>query len=337
MSQKPATFQLNPKEVFEALGMSISGISEDSQELIATFLAQSARSIKNTLTNQEREDDEGDVNSLIELNKSQGKKKQQQLQKKQKKDNKIESGESGLESNSSSDSESNLKSDSSSNSESKSKSDSSSDSDEKSSSNSESDGYISIAQKQVPKAGRIPKRQGKFVKIPFDLKGVTGVTQVGNLITISTSAQNSIFFNKIFNKGVWRIYFQIISGDVGNSAIGIVESSISDYSSSYLGFIRQGMHYASGGGIHQFGNSTHGSKSFSINDIIGFEVDMISHRIYFFHTFQQQPVCLINTPASLKITYGSSNGTQYKVVAVYKLKKPLAIAAKSPTVKVWSL
>ncbi|KAA6352842.1 MAG: hypothetical protein EZS28_051631 [Streblomastix strix] len=82
---------------------------------------------------------------------------------------------------------------------------------------------------------------------------------------------------------------------------------------------------------------TSGNKSSSANDIIGMEVNMISHRIYFFHTFEQQPVCLINVPAILKVgvTYGSTNDTQYKVVAVYKLKKPLADPAKSPTIKAW--
>ncbi|KAA6369253.1 MAG: hypothetical protein EZS28_035221 [Streblomastix strix] len=249
--------------------------------------------------------------------------------KKKMKISKIESDESS----------SNLESDSSSksNSESESKSDSSSSSDEKSSSSSDSDDYISIAQKQVPKVGRIPKRQGKFMKIPFNLTVATGVTQVGNVVTISTSAQNSIFLNKIFNNGVWRIYFQIINGDVSFSAIGVAESSFSD-SSSYIGHTRQGMHISSSGSVQQNSNGTSGNKSYSVNDIIGMEVNMISHRIYFFHTFQQQPVCIINTPASLKvgITYGRSNDTQYKVVAIYKLKKPLAIASKSPTIKEWS-
>ncbi|KAA6398915.1 MAG: hypothetical protein EZS28_005562 [Streblomastix strix] len=320
MSEIPTNFQLNSKEVFQALGMNISGISEYNQELIATFLAQSAHSIKNALIHHESEsnidskladlfsltseqaskisapfhlilqDDEGDVNSLIDPNKQQGKNQQQQQKKQKKKDNKMESDESSSESDSSSNSSS------------------SSSSDEKRSSYSESDEYISMAQKQVPISGRIRKSQGKFMKIPFNLKGVTGVTQVGNLITV---------------------------GIIGTSAIGVADSSLSD-NSSYLGFSRQGMHYASGGSFFSCGKGATGNKSIQINDIIGFEIDMISHRIYFFHTFQQQPACIINTPASLKITYGNALNTQYKVVAIYKLKKPLADPKKSPTVKTWS-
>ncbi|KAA6393932.1 MAG: hypothetical protein EZS28_010538 [Streblomastix strix] len=359
MSEKAATFQLNSKEVFEALGMNISGISEDRQDRIATFLSLSAHYLKNALNDHEQGlsieskladvlsltsdqaskisepfhqilQDEGKENILIESNTSIVKKNKKNKKKKEKKKiSKIESDESSSNSNSDSSSKSN--------SESESKSDSSSSSDEKSSSSSDSDDYISIAQKQVPKEGRISKRQGKFMKIPFNLTGATGVTQVGNVVTISTSAQNSIFLNKIFNSGVWRIYFQIISGDASYSAIGVAESSFSEFD-NYMGFSRKGMHLASSGGIIQNNIRTEGNQSYSVNDIIGFEIDMITHRIYFFHTFQQQPSCLINTPASLKvgITYGRSNDTQYKVVAIYKLKKPLAIASKSPTIEEWS-
>ncbi|KAA6385304.1 MAG: hypothetical protein EZS28_019168, partial [Streblomastix strix] len=290
MSQKPATFQLNPKEVFEALGMSINDVSEDKQDLIATFLAQSAHSIKNALINQERGSnietqlvdqfsltsdqaskmsaplhqilqDEGKENILIESNISKEKKN------KKKKVSKIESGESSSESNSSTIKEQKSESDSSSD------SSSDSDSDQKSSSYSDSDDYISIAEKLVPKAGRIPKSQGKFIQIPFNLTGATGVTQVGNVVTISTSTQNSIFLNKIFNSGVWRIYFQIISGDISYSAIGVAESSFSDYS-SYIGFSRQGMHLTSSGSICWNNSSVSGIKSYQVNDIIGFEIDM---------------------------------------------------------------
>ncbi|KAA6366497.1 MAG: hypothetical protein EZS28_037976, partial [Streblomastix strix] len=62
-----------------------------------------------------------------------------------------------------------------------------------------------------------------------------------------------------------------------------------------------------------------------------------SHRIFFYHTFLQQSVCLTNIPAILKVglTYYSNNDAQFSVV-VYKLKKPLADPAKSPTIKAWT-
>ncbi|KAA6390648.1 MAG: hypothetical protein EZS28_013828 [Streblomastix strix] len=333
MSKIPTTTQLNPKELFDALGVSMDGINEDQQARIATFLAKSARSLKHAIKDHEKGisiesqlvsalsltseqasmssapfhqilQDEGKDTNLMESNISKGKKK---------KDNKIQSDESSSES------------------------DSSSSSDEKSSSSSESDDYISMAEQQVPITGRIRKYQGKFIQIPFNLTGETGVTQVGNLVTISsTSAQNSIFLNRIFNEGVWRIYFQFLKGNIESSVIGVAEPSFG--SNNYLGNDKLSMDYTNRGSIFQNGSSVYGSKSYSINDIIGFEVDMISHRIFFFHTFEQQPVCLINIPANLKvgITYQNASGTQYKVVAVYKLNKPLADPTKSPTIKAWT-
>ncbi|KAA6353956.1 MAG: hypothetical protein EZS28_050517 [Streblomastix strix] len=96
------------------------------------------------------------------------------------------------------------------------------------------------------------------------------------------------------------------------------------------------MDYNSGGSIFWNGNSANGNKSYYTNDIVGMEVDMISHRIFFFHTFLQQPVCLTNIPAILKVglTYQPNNDSQFSVF-VYKLRKPLADPAKSPTIKQW--
>ncbi|KAA6381932.1 MAG: hypothetical protein EZS28_022542 [Streblomastix strix] len=331
MSKIPNTTQLNPKEVFEALGVSMDGVSEDQQARIAAFIAKSARSLKHALKDHEKGisiesqlvsalsltseqvsmssapfhqilQDEGKDTNLIESNISKGKKK---------KDNKIESDESSSES------------------------DSSSSSDEKSSSSSDSDDYISITEQQVPIEGRIRKYQGKFIQIPFDLTGATDVTQVGNVVTISTTSQHSIFFNRVFNEGVWRIYFQLLK-KTGSWAIGVAEPSFSN--NDYMGNNKLSMDYTSDGSIYQNGNGPLGNKSYQINDIIGFEVDMISHRIYFFHAFQQQIACLTNIPASLKvgITYSGASGTQYKVVAVYKLNKPLADPVKSPNIRAWT-
>ncbi|KAA6393386.1 MAG: hypothetical protein EZS28_011088 [Streblomastix strix] len=330
MSKAITTIQLNPKQVFEALGVSMADVNEDQQARIATFLAKSARSLKHALKEHEKGisiesqlvsalsltseqasmssapfhqilQDEGKDSNFMESNISKGKKK--------KKDNTIESDESSSES------------------------DSSSSSDDKSSSSSDSDDYISMAEQQVPIEGRIRKYQGKFIQIPFDLTGATGVTQVGNVVTISSSSLRSIFLNKVFNEGIWRIYFQLIKNN--NMVIGVAEPSFNI--SQCMGRDKLSMNIQSSGYIEYNNQTTSGNKSSSANDIIGMEVNMISHRIFFFHTFEQQPVCLINIPANLKVgvTYGPTNDAQLKVVAVYKLKKPLADPTKSPTIKTW--
>ncbi|KAA6399525.1 MAG: hypothetical protein EZS28_004949 [Streblomastix strix] len=317
MSEVLATVQLNPQKVFEALGVNMSGVSEERQTRIASLLAQSARSLKHAIKDHERGISiESQLASTLSLTSEQASMSSEpfhqilQDEVKKKNSNKIESNESS--------------------------SDSSSDSDEKSSSSSESDDYISIAEKQVPNACRISKYQGKFIQIPFDLTGATGVTQVGNLITISSSSLRSIFLNKVFNEGIWRIQFQLLK-KTGSWVIGVAEPSHNN--SNFMGNNRQSLDYDSSGSIYQNGSSTNGNgnKSFSVNDIVGLEVDMISHRIFFFHTFQQQPVCVINIPAILKvgICYSSANETQFNVV-VYRLKKLIADPVKSPTIKAWT-
>ncbi|KAA6376182.1 MAG: hypothetical protein EZS28_028292 [Streblomastix strix] len=240
MSKIPKTTKLNPKEVFEALSVSMADVNEDQQTHIAAFLAKSARSLKHALKDHEKGksiesllistlsltseqasmsstpfhqilQDEGKISNLLESNIPNGKKK---------KDYKKESDESSSES------------------------DSCSSSDGKGSSNSESDDYISIAEQQVPIAGRIRKNQGKLILIPFDLTGATGVTQVGNLITISSSSTQSISFNKIFKK-------KFGESNAGSSGIDAAEN----------------------------GSSVYGSKSYAINDIIGIEVNMIKSKM----------------------------------------------------------
>ncbi|KAA6396206.1 MAG: hypothetical protein EZS28_008267 [Streblomastix strix] len=319
MTEIPASFLLNPKEVFEALGVSMSGVSEDQQARIATFLAKSARSLKHAIKDHERGISiESQLASALSLTSEQASMScapfHQILQDEGKayKVHKKESDESSSES------------------------DSSSSSDEKSSSSSDSDDYTSMAEKQVPIAGRIRKYQGKFMQIPFDLTGATGVTQAGNLVSISSTTTYSIFFNQQFNEGVWRIYFKILKNSGSQIVIGIAEPSFS--SSSYMGNDRLSMDYNYGGNAYQNSQTASGNKSYQTNDIVGFEVDMISHRIYFFHTFQQQPVCFTNVPAILKvgISYNSTNDAQFSVF-MYKLKKPLADPTKSPTIKTCQL
>ncbi|KAA6354731.1 MAG: hypothetical protein EZS28_049742, partial [Streblomastix strix] len=146
MSEVPATVQLNPQKVFKALGVSMSGVSEERQTRIATLLAQSARSLKHAIKDHERGISiESQLASALSLTSEQASLScapfHQILQdevKKKKIFNKKESDESSSES------------------------DSSSDSDEKSSSSSEFDEYISMTEKQVPITCRIPKYQGKF-------------------------------------------------------------------------------------------------------------------------------------------------------------------------------
>ncbi|KAA6365624.1 MAG: hypothetical protein EZS28_038850 [Streblomastix strix] len=145
MSEVLATVQLNPQKVFKALGVSMSGVSEERQTRIASLLASSARSLKHAIKDHERGISiESQLASALSLTSEQASMSSvpfhQILQDevKKKKSNKKENEESSSES------------------------DSSSDSDEKSSSSSESDDYISIAEKQVPIACRIPKYQGKF-------------------------------------------------------------------------------------------------------------------------------------------------------------------------------
>ncbi|KAA6363133.1 MAG: hypothetical protein EZS28_041340 [Streblomastix strix] len=281
MTEIPASFLLNPKEVFEALGVSMSGVSEDQQARIATFLAKSARSLKHAIKDHERGISiESQLASALSLTSEQASMSCapfHQILQDEGKANKVHKKESD---------------------ESSSESDSSSSSDEKSSSSSDSEDYISITEKLIPIAGRIRKYQGKFMQIPFDLTGATGVTQAGNLVTISSQSTYSIFLNQVFNEGVWRIYFQLIKNN-NSMVIGVAEPSFN--SSSFMGNDRMSMDYNYGGNVYQNSQTASGNKSYQTNDIVGFEVDMIQHRIYFFHTFEQQPVCFTNVPAILKV------------------------------------
>ncbi|KAA6384645.1 MAG: hypothetical protein EZS28_019829 [Streblomastix strix] len=255
MSEVHSTVQLNHQKVFEALGVNMSGVSEERQTRIASLLASSARSLKHAIKGHEKGISiESQLAATLSLTSEQASLScapfYQILQDdlKKKKSNIKESDESSSES------------------------DKSSSSDEKSSSSSESDDYISLAEKQVPITCRISKYQGKFIQIPFDLTGATGVTQVGNLITMNTSQGYTIFLNRMFNEGIWRIYFQFLKNN-SSWAIGASEPSYVG-SSNNMGNDRFSMDYNSGGGIFQNGNSTNGNKSYSTNDIIGLEVDM---------------------------------------------------------------
>ncbi|KAA6399876.1 MAG: hypothetical protein EZS28_004601 [Streblomastix strix] len=118
-------------------------------------------------------------------------------------------------------------------------------------------------------------------------------------------------------------------------AIGAAEPS--HINTNYFGDNKTSMDYNRDGSIFQNCSSTGGNKSYSTNDIVGMELDMISHRIFFFHTSEQQPVCLTNIPSILKvgICYSSANDTQFNVV-VYRLKKLIADPVKSPTIKAWT-